>query len=273
VSEFSAGCGFFRNEDLEAAIAGTLSADRRAELDRHVAEGCVDCALLAADLAVFAGVVSGGALEGEQRDADRQAEMLRARLRREVVRKRAAATVPRIGAVRWALLAAAALVLALFVWEVRGPATPEGLRIALPGGGSYVAAVKTFDLPPVLRGERDLEQVWHEAREAYARRRYAKAEPLLARIATDDPSAFDARLYRGICLLALGRVSEARAVLADARKLAEAQDLATTSLAWYEGLAALQAGDAGAARAELEEAASGSGAEADQARELLTRLR
>jgi tetratricopeptide (TPR) repeat protein len=274
VSDFRAGCGFFKNEDLEAAIAGTLPAARRADLDRHVAGGCAECALLAADLAVFAGVVSGGALEGERQEADRQAEMLRVRLQREVERKRAAVPVRRTGrGLRWGLLAAALVVLALFVWQMRGPAAPQGLRIALPSGEAFIASVKTFDLPPALRGERDLEQVWRQARDAYDRGRYAKAEPLLGRIASEDPAAFDARLYRGICLLALGRLPEARSAFAEARSLARAQDLSTTSLAWYEALAALQAGDVAAARVALEEAASGSGEEADQARELLTRLR
>lgn len=264
---FPAGCGYLSPGDLEAAIAGRLPAARAQEFEQHLDGGCGECATLAADLEAFAAVVSGGVLETERREADRQAELLGARLRR------AARGRQTTWGRRWPSAAAAVLVVGVAAWlGLRDGGPADGLDIVLPGGGSYVAAVKSFSAPPVLRGERNLEELWRSAGSAYERGRYERAQKLLAEILEQQPDSFDARVYRGVCLLALERVGEARAVLAEARTQAAEQELSTTSLAWFEGLAALADGDVRAASAALDEAAAGTGADAERARELIGRL-
>lgn len=273
---FDAGCGYLSAEEVEAALDGRLSDERLAEFDRHIEDGCSDCVTLAADLRVFRRVVEEGVLETERREDDRQAELLRARLAREANKTRysepRSATAGGLGW-RWASVAAAALIVAALGWlALRDGGVPGAIPIALPGGETYLAQVKTFSAPPVLRGERNLEELWRSAETAYNGEDYGEAERALAEILEQRPESFDARVYRAVCLLAVERVGEARAELAEARELAEEQDFSTTSLAWFESLAALADGDTAASRVALEEAAAGAGTYAENARDLLARL-
>ena len=269
----TAGCGFLSDTDLQAAIEGRLSAARRSEFERHVEQGCAPCTLLAADLEVFSAVLAGGVVEAERQESERQSEMMQARLRREVRGRARAPGSKAWGTVRHWGLAAAAILVGAVVWQTsREPHRPGSLSVALPGGGTYVAAVKPFDAPPVLRGERNLEVLWRGARHAYDRGRYKEAEALLGEIVAQQADAVDARVYRGICLLALGHAKEARTVLADARAQAQEQDVSTTSVAWFEALTAIEDDDVAAARAALDEAAGGTGPYAESAKELRARL-
>jgi hypothetical protein len=77
---FEVGCGFLSVQELEQAVAGRLSEERRQEFERHVATGCSPCVMLAADLAVFRRLLVGGLTEAERAEADRQAETLSSRL-------------------------------------------------------------------------------------------------------------------------------------------------------------------------------------------------
>lgn len=82
-----AGCGFLSAHDLEQAVAGRLSEERREEFERHAARGCSPCVMLAADLAAFRRVLAGGPTEAERAEADRQAETLSSLLRAEIRRR------------------------------------------------------------------------------------------------------------------------------------------------------------------------------------------
>lgn len=84
---FPVGCGFLSATDVQAAIEGRLAPERRTEFERHIVAGCADCVTLAADLETYSRVVSRGVLPAERREAEREAEPLRQRLRSKI-RKR-----------------------------------------------------------------------------------------------------------------------------------------------------------------------------------------
>jgi len=84
---FTAGCGFLSVQDLQAAIAGKLSPQRREEFDQHIESGCSECITLAADIVAFRRVLSGGPLDSEQREEEQLSEPLRSMLRREIRRR------------------------------------------------------------------------------------------------------------------------------------------------------------------------------------------
>ena len=265
------GCGYLSPQEIEAAIEGRLADSRWLEFESHIENGCSDCVTLSADLEVFRNVLKQGALEREKAEDDMRAGMLRARLAREV--RQSSKSAPARVSFRWLQAVAAILILSVAGWLVfRDGATSGVLSIPLPSGELYAAQVKPFSRPPVLRGGKDLESLWYAAELAYTGGEYEQAENHLAEICRQETASFDARLYRAVSLLALGRVDEARQVLGEARELAVEFDLNTASLAWFEGLAALSAGDIEAAREALQEATAGSGEYAAPAREMLDRL-
>jgi len=274
------GCGFLEPEELERALEGGLDAGRLAAFERHVEQGCGACALLAADLELFAEVLAGGASEAERAEFDSRSELLSRRLAREVARRggagadRAAEPAARRPASfvrRWGYAVAAVLVLAIGFGVLRFSG-PEGIAVLLPDGGRLVEAPMAFSLPPTLRGEADAGAVWREAGRAYEAGRYDEAAGLLDEIGDADPGAADAALYRGVALLAAGDAAAARRSLALARERAERDDLPTGSIDWHAALAALVEGDVEAARRDLERVRDAGGAYAERAAALLERL-
>jgi hypothetical protein len=282
VEKFDPGCGFLSAEEIDDALNGQLSEARFAEFDVHVEDGCAECVTLAADLELFRAVATDEPLQIERREDDAHAAAFRERLRQEV-RAVHGGAAPSVRAREasgwsfgwtWALGAAAMLLLAVGAFfTLRGPGgVPGTFAIPLPGGASYVAQVKQFDTAPVLRGEPDLQSLWREAETAYTGGDFAAAERTLAAIAERAPRSFDALTYRGVSLLALGRVGEAAEVLAAARAAALLEDASTTSIAWFQALAAFAGKDVSAGTSFLEEAAGGTGEYAGFARELLRSL-
>jgi tetratricopeptide (TPR) repeat protein len=271
VAPFRPGCGFLTQAEVEAWIDGRLPADRAAALAAHLEEGCDACAEIAADLAVFAEVVSREPSAVETRESDRQAEMLRARLRREV-RARVARSEPTPLRIpwRWALAAAASVALAALLYVgLRAPAYPT---VLLASGATVTIEPKPFQTPPALRGAADVVGLWAEASAAYRRDRFADAARTLATIEARAPDQVDAAIYRGVCLLMTGRTAEAEEALERARGIATRADFPTASIAWYQALAQLASGQESAARGLLEEAASQAGPYAAKARDLLERM-
>ena len=85
--DFPAGCGFLSAGDIQAALEGRISPERKLEFEAHIERGCSDCVTLAADLETFRRLLAGGPLDTERREEEKLAEPLRARLRMEI-RKR-----------------------------------------------------------------------------------------------------------------------------------------------------------------------------------------
>jgi len=282
VESFDPGCGFLSPAEIDDALNGRLPESRFAEFDGHVEQGCAECVTLAADLELFRTVEADGPLAIERREDDAHAAAFRERLRREVravhpATARAAAGSGSRGWTfgwSWALGAAATLLVAVGAWfALRGSGgIPGSLSIPLPDGGSYVAQVKEFGAPPVLRGEPDVQSLWSEAEAAYVSGDFETAERALAAILERVPDSLDALIYRGVSLLALGRSAEAREALAAARTAALREDASTTGIDWFAALAALSAGEQAEARSFLRQATEGDGAYAEPARDLLRRL-
>ena len=261
------GCGFLDTAELEQALEGTLSRTRLAELERHIEGGCGPCALLLADIEVFSAALREGARDGERAEFESRAGMLVRRLEREAARH--APRGRRFGA-RWGWAAAAAAVLVLAVGlGVLRLSGLDGIAVPLPGGGTRIEQPMAFSLPPTLRGGADAGETWRAAARAYEAERFAEAARLLAGLDEDDPGAADAALYRGIALLAAGDAAAAGESLAEARELAQRDDLPTGSIDWHAALAALIEGDLDGARRDLERARDAGGAYADEATVLL----
>jgi len=267
----TAGCGFLTSTEIEQAIEDRLDAERSEAFERHVDEGCTECAMLAADLETFRAVVEGGPLETERRESDRQAEMLRARLRREAGKQRLSQRPRRAFAGwGWAIAAASVMVAAMGLWLVIGPGGGDTIR--LPGGGIVELTPKPYSAPVTLRGEAGLERLWRDAGRAYEEGRFAEAARLFGEIEGRAPRQVDAPLYRGVSLLLDGRTAEAHEALARARSIAVEEDLPAASILWYQALALLRDGDAAGARPLLEQARAAGGPYGELASELLSRF-
>lgn len=89
---FRPGCGFLSSRDLQEAIEGRLSAQRRQEFESHVEQGCAECVTLAADLATYRRLLSSGPLDSERREEELHSEPLRELLRREIRRRNLTST-------------------------------------------------------------------------------------------------------------------------------------------------------------------------------------
>jgi tetratricopeptide (TPR) repeat protein len=117
-------------------------------------------------------------------------------------------------------------------------------------------------IQPIVRGEQDVS----EAFLAYEREDYAEAERAFAQLEEEH-----AALYRGICLLALGRPEEAAKVLGARELSVEAQGLEDYRR-WYLALSLLQVGQKEEATALLESLVTSIHPVAKQASALLARL-
>jgi len=269
----TSGCGFLSVAEIEAAIESVLPPARREAFERHVADGCGACALLAADLDVFAGVAADGILETERDEFEAGREMLEARLRREVRggapgRRRVGPAVP-----AWAMAAAAMLVVALGVAIVlrSGPGAGH-LRIALSDGSTASFEPVPFSVPPELRGEPSTPELWERAGRQYDARDWSAAASTFGEIRRIDPESVDAATYAGAAWLMAGKTGEAGDALDEAERLAGEQDLPASGILWLQALRALSLGDEAAARRRLEQTLATGGLYAERARELLARL-
>jgi hypothetical protein len=269
----ASGCGFLSADEIEAAIGSPLPAARREAFERHVADGCGRCALLAADLDVFAGVVRDGVLAAERDEFEAGRELLEARLRRAVregapARPRSRPLVP-----AWALAAAALLVAAVGIAVVLRPgAGAEQLRVALSDGSTATFEPFPFSAPPELRGEPSVPELWERAGRQYVGREWSAAAATFAEIGRVDPESVDAATYEGAAWLMAGKTDEAAVALDDAARLAAELDLPQSGILWLQALQALAVGDEAAARRKLSAAAATGGLYAERARELAARL-
>lgn len=262
-----AGCGYLSPQQIEAALEGRPAPSFHA----HQLAGCSACALLAADIEVFHGVVTRGALETERREFAALEAPLRARLRQDLAARDAARRTRRPG-VPWALaagVAAAAVVLVVAI--VPGLFRGNGPNvILLPDGTGFSIEAFSFD-PPTVRGA-SAEELLRRAGTAYAAGEYDDAARLFGEAGELRPDDHEARLYRGVSLLMTGSHHEAVEALQRAGALAAEQGLLGAVDDWYLGLAALGANDLPLATAALERARDKGGPYGERAGELLQRL-
>jgi tetratricopeptide (TPR) repeat protein len=232
----SGGCGHLPAAEVEALLEGRLDPERQARFDAHVREGCGECALLAADAAVFAEATSESAvLTSEEREgAERDRAAVDRWVAREGSRRRSHARWRGVG-----LLAAAASVLLAVVYVGRRPdSSPAGsLALPLADGSSLTIATLPFNPPGVQRGEDDLSGLWAAAGDAYRSGRFKAAAERFAGIAKRAPAASDPLLYGGVSLLAMGRFEEAAATLARADERAKRAGTSGPALDWYRAVA------------------------------------
>jgi hypothetical protein len=198
------------------------------------------------------------------------------RLAREVAVEAVPLAAPGRGpAWRVAAVAASLLLVALTAWLLvdrrPGPGGPfDDLAIAR---AEYVPHAAEDEL--VWRGEdpgaaSSGPTLFDEAMEAYERDDFARAEALLGRVAEDDPHATEARFYRGVSLLLLGRPADAAAPLAAAE--ASATGALRDEARYYLALARLKGGDLGEARRLVDALIEDGGARRAEAEALRARI-
>ena len=140
-------------------------------------------------------------------------------------------------------LAVAATVLLLIsaYWFFSQPATPE-----------YRQYAQHAPLSLTVRGVAD--QSISDAEKAFAAKDYAGALAPLERILTADPGNITAQLYKGICLLELGRPAEARATWVT---IANGQSALRSEAEWYIALSYLKEKNYAACKTALQNIESG----------------
>ena len=238
------GCGYLTGDEIDALLDDRLDADRRRALGDHVDAGCGRCALLLADARVFA-EAERGLTAGEGEAFDRQAEFVRARLRRE-----ARVAPPRSFGI-WTVLAASLLLVAFGIWYFRGPGDDRGpLIVSFAGADTIAVEPMPFSAPPLLRGEPAARETWKRAEQAYADRKWSRVARML-----DGDDSVDALLYRGVALLMMDESRRGLEALDAAWETTGAQELPRGAIAWYRALALIDRGDEEQARAMLEVAA------------------
>jgi len=276
------GCGFLSRGELEASIEGRLSATRREAFESHQLSGCSPCALLAADVAVFRGVETGGVLETERREFEASKAIVKAHLRQaldaQTSKKRKLAPGFRFS---WnsalGLAAAAMLAVVLIV-----PIVMDGGagQLGLPNGGTYTVTPMDYTAPQVRDGD-SLTRQWQQAGAAYEKGAYKKAGGLFGALYAEieqrdienKPARLhEAALYRGIALVMTGDYEQAVTVLQGARGLAEELGFRGGIDNWYLGLAAVGQQDLTLATEALQNVETIGGAYAQDARQLLDRL-
>jgi tetratricopeptide (TPR) repeat protein len=237
-----------------AYMAGRCSETEEEETREHLAD-CAECVTLSRDARGFLGA------------------MAPERTRRRVVWPLALAASLALAAVAGVLLTRASRPAPDAPGPIAFRATPHNpwseLRIAAPPA-------------PPSRGEeivfRSEEQVpaapsdaFNSAVDAYRAGDYARAEKSLAAVLARDPSDGEAHLYRGVCLIQLGRPAESVAALEkaltnnDARVRGEAH--------WYRALLRLKEGRFGEALEDLDALAAVAGARQNEAETLRSQVR
>jgi tetratricopeptide repeat protein len=253
-----AGCP--HPDALLARRSEFVAPEVRARIDAHIA-GCEACARL---------VTGFDGLHLDEADPDAAARVL------------ARVTVPRSTGVGWLLPVAAGIVLvvgAAIWWRTASPPSvaPQIARVSrpsaarpAPAGASPVVALWAIDPYPVTlalssldasRGasqsprapSRDLV----DALLTYEHGEYAKAAEQLTAVTTAHPDAPDAWLYLGVAQLMADRPADAIAPLERAAR--DAAGERKDAIDWYLASAEQRTGQAGRARARLEDLCRGSG--------------
>jgi len=265
------GCGFLSARQVDAWLSGRIAPRRRRAFEGHQLSGCSSCALLAADVSVFGGVMDGGVIETERREFELTAPLVKAQLRQALARMDEVSVRKTAFGFSWnwnvvtSLAGAALLALVLIV----GFTTGEPPHIFDIPGGSAIAVQPLEYSGVVTRGVGD--QAW----QAYADGNYAEAARLLAQVEQQDPANHDAILHQGISLLMIGEGQQAVEVLERSLALAEQGGSRGILDNWYLGQAALGTGDIELATEKLRVVREAEGVfagYATQAADLLSRI-
>jgi tetratricopeptide (TPR) repeat protein len=241
-------------ETVVSYVSGRMPEAKEEELREHLAQ-CGDCVALVRDARSFL-------------DA-----MAPERTRRRAV-------WPLALAASLALAAAAGVLLMRTsrpVPDTRGPiasrATPSnpwsGLRIAAapapPARGEEIVFRSEEEVPAAASNAFD------SAVDSYRTGIYARAEKGFAAVLAQNPSDAEAHLYRGVCLIQLGRAAEAIAALekalvsSDARVRGEAR--------WYRALLRLKDGQFAEALEDLDALVASPGTRRKEAETLRSQVR
>jgi len=265
------GCGFLSARQVDAWLSGGISPRRQQAFEGHQLAGCSSCALLAADLSVFGGVMAGGVIETERREFEMTAPLVKAQLRQALAKMDEVPVSKTLLGFSWnwnmvtGLAGAAMLAVVLTVSFFTGG--PENF-FDLPDGSTI--AVQPLEYSGVVtRGAGD--QAW----QAYADGNYAEAARLLAQVEQQDPANHDAVLHQGISLLMIGERRQAVEVLQRSLALAEQSGSRGILDNWYLGQAALGTGDIELATEKLRVVREAEGVFAGyaaQAADLLSRI-
>lgn len=156
---------------------------------------------------------------------------------------------------RWLAAAASLALLAAALWFFTADRAPSYRQYAAHEQPSFT-----------VRGASD--QAAADAEKAFAAADYAAALGALERLAAERPGDVSVTLYRGICLIELDRMSEARGLL---EPLAAGNSALRSEAQWYIALGYLKASDREACRAALARIQPGE-ARHEQARKLLKKL-
>jgi hypothetical protein len=257
------GCGFLDRREIEALLEDRLPDERRAEFVEHRATGCGPCVLLAADVETIRDVTVRGATNAEAAEFDAIKHRTLNRLHPRPASS--SGTLWKAGMAA----AAATVLIALMVFVIARPRSPQEIVVRLPHGGEIVVEPMPFSPPPVLRGSTPPDALWQRALLDYDGGRYRRAARSLRALEKRDPGSADASLYLGIAELLAGDTQRAREALARAREKARALDLSSAAACWYLALVEFLEGNASEGERLLSAAAAEGGPFGDRARRAL----
>jgi tetratricopeptide (TPR) repeat protein len=241
--------------EILAYLDGALSADGKAEIDRHV-DACRLCE------EAIEGVAGLEWREGFLRSTDALLAKVRARTARAAATARAAHRRP-------LPFRHAPQLLALAATFVVGLGTAIVLTRERPGEELFRRSFEPYpSTRPIVRGARVAGSPGALA--LYEASDYRGALAGLEDALRRDPDDSVARFYAGVCRLALGRAREATQDLEQVLALGN-EDLRQPA-EWYLALARLRANDLAGARRQLEGIASAEGFYRERARTLLPEL-
>ncbi|MFN0035693.1 MAG: tetratricopeptide repeat protein [Saprospiraceae bacterium] len=170
-------------------------------------------------------------------------------------------TVVRNNVRRWIALAASVILVAAAVWFFNQPSGSSS-------GGTPTYQQYAQHTPLSLTVMGNTEQAKTDAETAFGQKDYAGALSALEQVLAAEPSNIKASLYRGICLLELGRFSVARATF---EPMAAGSSALREEAAWYIALSYLKETNVLACKAALARIAPGE-AHYAQAQEILEGL-
>lgn len=238
-----------------AYMAGRSSEMEEEAIREHLAD-CAECVTLSRDARVFL-------------DA-----MAPERARRRAV-------WPLALAASLAFAAAAGVLLTRAGRPAPGSPGPITSRATTPDNPWRELRIPAAPAPPsrdeeiVFRSEETVpaaaSNAFDSAMDAYRAGDYARAEKSLGAVLARDPSDGEAHLYRGVCLIQLGRAAEAVAALekalvgSDARVRGEAR--------WYRALLRLKEGRFAEAQEDLDALVAAAGPRLKEAETLRSRVR
>jgi tetratricopeptide (TPR) repeat protein len=136
---------------------------------------------------------------------------------------------------RWIALAASVTLIAAAVWFFNQGGTPD-----------YEQYAQHTPLSLTVMG--NTAQAKTDAETAFGQKDYARALAALDQVLIAEPDNIKATFYRGICILEIGRGSEARAVF---ESIAAGNSALREDAVWYIGLSYLKEKDLEACKAVL----------------------